>query len=168
MFFQKVVRNHVFLMFLEVCFDESLKSYKCGNICKCVKKWSQRRPRTGGNEPCFSSLFRLWPPNGAPGAPKGAQSEPKCLPKPDPGEFRTRFLVFLDFDATLSYNCCFHGSWASEIDQKSHQNSIKTAHRKKHTPGTLLLMNKSIFGQKVLPKGFQRGYHSRLNLGRFF
>ena len=45
-----------------------------------MKKCSQRGPGTMGNEPWFSSLFRPWTPKGAPGAPKGPQSEPRGAP----------------------------------------------------------------------------------------
>ena len=41
------------------------------------RKVLRNRSRDGGHEPRFSSLFRPWTPEGAPGAPKSAPGSPK-------------------------------------------------------------------------------------------
>ena len=52
---------------------------------------------------------------------------------------------FSDFDAALDYNWCFHGSRASEVDEKSNKYTIKAAPRKNRTLGVHFGVTKSFF-----------------------
>ena len=109
----------------------------------------------------FPCVFRcaFWSPPFRPRASnwcqKASKSEPKWLPKPLPGQLRTRFRVFLDFDATPTRNLGFHGSSASEIDENSTQFPIKTAPRKKHALGVHFYVKNRY--QKVLQNRSQDG-----------
>ena len=75
---------------------------------KMIEKCSKTGPGTGGNEPRFSSLFRPWTPEGAPGAPKSAPGSHKGATGRD---FLRFFAVFgwsraLFFDYFLSISVC--------------------------------------------------------------
>ena len=94
-------------------------------------------------------FFRPKSPHVVQNVPK---SDPKDLRKAIPRELRKRFREFLDFDATLSYNCCFHGSRTTKIYEKSLEKRTK-----KHIQNKTLLLRAFLCkisknNEKVLPK----------------
>ena len=65
-----------------------------------TEKCSKTGPGTGGNEPRFSSLFRPWTPEGAPGAPKSAPGSPKGAT----GRDFLRFVAVFGWSRTLFFD----------------------------------------------------------------
>ena len=81
-----------------------------------------------------------------------SKSEPKDLRKSIQTELRKRFRGFLDFDATLSYNCYSHGSRTTQIYENSQKNRTKKNIQENTFIITCFLCKICKINEKVLPK----------------